>query len=236
MRRLIAFVLLAPLIVLGQSKPRTSGGSSSSASSVTPSVTFGTKTVPGATNLSTEGTIDWCDSNGLATFNPFTTSNLTHRKVGGDGMMSRTLVYFAGGAAGVSLLANSDGPFTKTTTAADDAYTAALSATTYTAVYTATASQTGYGFQFEAPATTTARTLKLFVGVWSGTITITATLSDGTTANTTIVTTASASMQQIVPITYTASSYGQTLQVKVVLTTNLNSSPNVQFYAATLSN
>lgn len=201
----------------------------------TPSVSIGTLTAPSSFNLSTEGTVDWVDSNGLTLPRPISSTALLHHKIDGSRKMFDSLLFFAAGATGFAIGSGPDAPFTKSTTASDDSFTAALSATTYTYGYTATAAQTGYGFLFDVPCKTTSQTLNLYVGVWSGTITISATLSDGTTASTTMAPGAGASLQRKVPITFTGASLNDVLRVKVRLTTNNGSTPNVQFYCATLA-
>lgn len=201
----------------------------------TPAVSIGATSTPSSFNLTTEGTADWMDSNGLTSYRPSSTTAIIHAKLNGDRQMWRTLEFFAGGATGVSLTAATDSPFTKSTTASDDTHTAALSATTYTHAFTATAAQTGYGFQFDVPAKATSRVVNLYCGVFSGTITITCTLRSGTTTSTTITAGAGTSTQKKVPITFTGKNESDILRVKVALTTNSGSSPNVQFYCATLT-
>lgn len=204
----------------------------------TASISFGTATATsGTVNLSTEGTTDWVDSNGVALANPSVSTSFVHKKMAGSDILARSLLFFGGGQTNVTMLANTDGPFSKATTAADDAALAGImsgTTSTYTAIFSTTASATGYGYRFDAPCKTTSQTLNLYAGVYSGTATITATLPGGTTANTTIVSTASSGLQRKVPITYTCASSGDVMRVKAVLTTNLGASPNVQFYAVTI--
>jgi hypothetical protein len=201
----------------------------------TASVSIGTLTNPVSVNLSTEGTTDWLDNNQTTSRDPFVAGSLTHRKINGKDVMARSLVIFSAGVAGYSVFANTDSPFTKTTTASDDTFTGALSSTGYTAIASSTAATTGYGFRFDAPCKTTAQTLVLYVGVWSGTITVSATLSNGTTASTTVVASGGASSQKRIPITFTGASAADLLRIKVTLTTNSGSTPHVQFYGATLA-
>jgi hypothetical protein len=208
-----------------------SPASASSAAGATPSVVLGTVVAAANVNLSTEGTIDWIDSNGSSALTPWAANNMTHRKINGTDIMSRSLCFFGGGNSGITMLANNDAPFNKTTTAADDIATAALSAvTTYSAVFTATGSALNYGFRFDVPCVTTPRTLNLYCGVFSGTITVEFTLADGTTISTTV-----ASAQKKIPVVFNGRDNSDILRVKARLTTNGGSSPNVQFYCATLT-
>lgn len=231
-----AAAAIASLRTLGTLATQAAAGNDSRFGA-TPAVAFGTivASTPSSFNLSSEGTTDWLDSNGTTQASPYAANALTHRKVGGSDVMARSLVYFPGGAAGATVLAGTDSPFTKTTTAADDiAFSGALNAVTYTAVFSATAAVTGYGFRFDAPCKPTQQTLNLYVGVYRGTATISATLSDGTTVSTTL-TNLTASTQRKVPILFTGGSRADLLRVMVTLTTNGGSSPNVQFYCATLA-
>jgi Bacterial Ig domain/IPT/TIG domain/Bacterial TSP3 repeat len=94
----------------------------------------------------------------------------------------------------------------------------------------------GNGFEFTAPADTTLRTLKVYVGVWSAHGRLEATLSDGSAPdyvddsllNTTATT------NGVYTISYSAAAAGQTLRIRYTGVANFQPSGNVTLEAATL--
>jgi Bacterial Ig domain len=95
----------------------------------------------------------------------------------------------------------------------------------------------GSGFRITAPADSTVRTLKVFVGAFNGGGLFTATLSDGSAPGYT-----NASLSNIgngpsavYTLNYSANSSGQTLVVEYILAAQRGLDPNVTLQAATLS-
>jgi hypothetical protein len=91
------------------------------------------------------------------------------------------------------------------------------------------------GFQVTVPADTTAKTLKLYVGLWAAGGRLEATLSDGS-ASAYLDTSLSSSgtLNGVYTLTYQAATSGQTLTVKWTVNSVLNNWSNVTLQAATL--
>jgi hypothetical protein len=104
-------------------------------------------------------------------------------------------------------------------------------------VYIYNATGTGFGFRIRARAGTATRTLKIYTGVFSGTVVLTTHLSDGSHADTTdtLDAGAGATVTTVFTVTYNASVEGQWLDAAVELTVNKGSTPNITFTAATLA-
>jgi hypothetical protein len=130
------------------------------------------------------------------------------------------------------------GSFSLSSVASDDAFGTALkSLTTDQGVFTSSGLATGFGFRFRAPASNTGpRKLNIYCSVFSGGVTLTARLTDGSAADVTdIVDSGSGGYNYFVwTVNYESAHDGQELEISVVLTRNGGSSPNVKFAAATL--
>lgn len=171
------------------------------------------------TNLSTTGTVDWYwygNSGSPATGCPpnwsVQTATAYHWKKGG--LLYQSLTWFGAGAS--SAPSTFPGTSAFMTTAADDSYGVALSASdgTYMLV-------TGpVGYQINIPASPTARTLRIYCGAKSVTITIAASLDDGSAANASATFNAASgvNVQQAVDVVFKAGSSTR-LRVTVTATT-----------------
>lgn len=215
-----------------------SGGSSGGATG-TPSIVIAQATRPTTLNLSTEGTIDWLTPmQGAVSATQLQTHVQTHRKVDGEDDMARTW-YMFGGTTETETIYFGTGASTNlalTTNAGDDgANESALSANA-NEIGIWTPSTTGFGYRFDARATTAQRVLRLYCSVYNGTMTISALLRvTGTTASLVIPSGASTTLPRLITLTYNSSTdYNEMLRVKVAFTTNLGSG-NLRFSAATLA-
>ena len=92
------------------------------------------------------------------------------------------------------------------------------------------------GFQITAPADTTTRTLKIYVGLWSAGGKFEASLSDGSAPAfvDTSLANSSATSTRVYTLSYSAGSSGQALTVKWTVNTTFNAWSNVTLQAATL--
>lgn len=148
----------------------------------TGSLSVSTSSFPGSTtSLTTVGTFDWFwwgSSGDPATVPNYANSASTtfHWKKGGE--LYRSVQWVGHGVA--SAPGTFPGSTTFTSTAADDSYGIALSATDGSYAQT---SVTGFGFQINIPASTTSRTLRLYVGAKGVTTTIAASLDDASASN-----------------------------------------------------
>lgn len=194
---------------------------------------------PSTLNLTSVGTRDWmCPAASTANPRAIGAGSL-HAKVGGltAGILTSSFNWVSAGGATTIFTQNFVNPAV-TSTAADDMATGALSASVAgQGIFSSVGAATGYGFVLAVPADTTSRTLKIYASVFSGTITATATLSDGSAspATATVVATAGNTTEGFFTITFNSASAGEFLTVTVLLTTNLGSGPNVKFMAATLA-
>lgn len=198
--------------------PSGSGGGGGGGSA---SVAITVNAFPGSTtNLSTVGTIDWFwwgNTGDPATIPNYSTANtaIIHWKKGG--LLWQSVQWF-----GHSLISGQGafpGSTTFTTTAADDAWGTALSATdgTYGQITTA-----GFGFQVNIPASTTSRTLRIYTGAKGVTTTIAASLDDaaGTGSSTTYNAASGVNEIRAVDIVFAA---GTSARLRVIISaTTLN--------------
>ncbi|MEO8370734.1 MAG: hypothetical protein ABI806_16235, partial [Candidatus Solibacter sp.] len=168
-------------------------------------------------NLTAEGTADWAHW-GLATAASF------DHKSGASQQISNFAV--VGGGA-VNRYANNPGSFTWT----DGTPTASVTGTA-TGIYIA---GQGQGFRLTAPADTSVRTLKVYVGLWRSQGRMVAQLSDGSAAvyTDTSLNNSTGTSIGVYTFTYRAASAGQTLAV--TYTQNTATAGNVTLQAATLS-
>jgi hypothetical protein len=162
-------------------------------------------------NLTTEGTSDW-EHWGEGTPN--------HKA----GVTSQLSTYTPVGSGQVLSYNNDPRPISWS-----DGTPTASSANNTNGVYI---SGVGQGFSLEAPADTTTRTLVVHVGGWDSGGTLTAHLSDSSTANFTDVTIAvNGQYDRNYTLTYQAASAGQTLKVTWVMNSGTG---NVTLNAAAL--
>ena len=110
---------------------------------------------------------------------------------------------------------------------------------THTGVWAYGVPNVGTGFEFSVPADTTERTLRVYVGVFSGKGDVEATLSDGSAAaysNNTLSSTRG-STNRVYVFSYAADAPGQTLRIRWKLQMGMGTRPdaNVTLQAATLA-
>jgi hypothetical protein len=213
------------------------------------SLTGAQAAAPSTLNLSTEGTKDWLAFTGTATTNPLFDDGLWNWKVLGGYL--RRAIRFIYPAATTTLSTNTSSTLSLSATAGDDGAasgTAAaqpLSASTNTMIETSNTGTpyTNWGFALEVPADTTSRTLRLYAGFSpsggsvSGTMTVTARLSDGSAADVTQTVTTSVSGVAWYKFTFVfnAASGGQRLNVSAMITGFGDSGTRIGFQAATLA-
>ena len=128
--------------------------------------------------------------------------------------------------------ANSPGSPGSTVGATAGAKRASASNTT-TGVYL---TGSGNGFRLTVPADTTARTLKLYVGLWAAQGRLEASLSDGSAAafvDTSVINQTDTS-NAVYTLNYQAGSSGQTLTLRWTVNASFNTFGNVTLQAATL--
>ena len=92
------------------------------------------------------------------------------------------------------------------------------------------------GYRISVPADTTSRTLKVYLSVWAARAHVQATLSDGSAPaySALFEDTAGNSNYQVVTVTYSAASAGQTLTFEFTVDTIYDPDGNVTLQAATL--
>jgi Ig-like domain from next to BRCA1 gene len=181
------------------------------------SVNFAAQTAP--VNLTSEGTLDWAHwgLNGAPSFD--------HKA----GVTQQISDYSMIGSAA----AGSFGDLAYAHSWTDGAPT--TSATATTGVYVSGAA--GNGFRITAPADTTTRTLKLYVGAWDAQGQLQVQLSDGSAATytDTLASSSSGTTNYVYAISYKAASAGQTVTVSYTILNNYNGTlGNVTLQAATL--
>ena len=185
----------------------------------TGSLSVSTSSFPGSTtNLTTVGTFDWFwwgNTGDPATVPNYANSGATvlHWKKGGE--LWKSVQWL--GRSIASAPGTFPGSTTLTSTASDDSYGTALSATDGSYAQT---SGTGFGYQINIPASTTSRTLRLYVGAKGVTTTIAASLDDASASNasTTYNAASGVNVQQTVDIVFQAGSSTR-LRVTVTATT-----------------
>lgn len=188
---------------------------------------------PASLNLTTEGTNDWATGGALTTVHRQLPSTSLHRK-----MLGGWLFLAFDWQMGPATLLHQASTIMLSCTAADNVNGTALN--NYqgdNGLYCATPAAVGFGFCLRSPATTTSRTLKLYASVYSGIITLTCRLSDGSHADASDTLESPAATTALTQwnIVYAAAHDGADLTLQVVLTTNKGSTPNVKFQAATLA-
>lgn len=187
-------------------------------------------TIPSTLNLTTEGIYDW-----LAT-STFTGIPRTKAWPPPNSKMLGGYLFESFCWTTAASIFNFSGALPALTSTASDDTARGLSGFTTGVGLTAT-TDTGEGYCFKVPADTFQRVLRLYTGVFSGTITIVARASDGsfTDLTDTLVSAAGAGVGTVWKITYKTARDGQWLLISVRLTTNLGSTPNVTCQAITLA-
>lgn len=190
-----------------------------------------------STNFTTEGTIDWVAQGAN---NPYrfagAADNGIHMKSSGGWLVP----YFEWiqAAGGTFTLSNGTSGVTFTATGTDDANSAVLNSPNWGTKATSSGSITAWGFRFKAPASASAsRTCRLHWGHFSSTITISASLSDGSAspASTTHDIGAAAGTGALrTDFTFQSGNFGAWLEVTMLVTTNKGSTPNIAFAGLSL--
>ncbi len=180
-------------------------------------------------NVSTAGTKDWFAPGGTM---PGNAASYHSKMLGGQILKSFDWVV---GSANPFTQAS---PYSISSVASDDANGAELTSVTIDqGVFTPSASLTGFGFRFRAPASNGGvRKLNIYCSAFSAGVTLTAHLTDGSAPDVTdIVDTGSAGYNYFVwTINYQSARDGQELAISAIVTRNGGSSPNLKFVAATL--
>jgi hypothetical protein len=173
---------------------------------------------PANVNLTTEGTADWAHW-GLASSVSFNHKNNVGQQISNFTLLGNdSAKQFTNNVNSYSWSDGTPIPNTSSTT---------------TGIYVIGLNN---GFQLTVPADTTARTLKLYVGVWAAGGKLEATLSDNSAPafSDTSVINSSSTTNQVYSLNYQAAASGQTLTIKWTVNTIFNSWSNVTLQAATL--
>ena len=193
----------------------------------------GPNAVTSPVNLTTQGTVDWMAPLGNTAawsrqdypnrkMYPTDVGFLDHKWIWGPGLALFTGALLTGVSA----------------TAADNMQQYALTnyATGGLGFWSA-AGAVNYGFYLLCHAGTTSRTLKMLSRIWSGVLTVTAHLSDGSAADVsaTMDSGAGAGMEQEFVITFNAGRPDAVLTVTALVTTNHGSQPHTGLVYATLN-
>lgn len=180
-------------------------------------------------NLSTEGTFDWLNhiatpGNALRMLNPVPNS----KKWGGHLLLGFDWIPLNGTAF------TQNCNFTKTSTASDSVQGLALNSVVGAGFFHAT--NVGYGWRMTMPSDRGSYTLKIYTEHFAATVTVTATLTDGSEGTQTLThnSGASTTVTNCWTIQFTSQERCE-LAVSVILTTRTDSTPNLKFIAATLS-
>lgn len=208
---------------------------------VTPALSVAVAALPSTLQMSTEGTIDWWHPNGNTTQPmPLTTAGTGNkRKVRGEGDAFRTFAWIPAVGANIALT-NGDLAFPVTTTATDCVTNAALSAYPNGTYCAPSSTQIGHGFTLQVRASTTSRTLRVYMGRNVCDVAYYAQLTGGsTTASGTILkatgTPTVFQLGQMVTITFTASTPGQMLTVEFKASVSYGAASTVNFMGITLA-
>jgi YD repeat-containing protein len=212
-----------PYVLTAKATDNTSLTTTSGAVSVTVAGNgnlFNSSSIPASStvvDISAEGTSDWAHyglnvatdvdrKNGV-------TAQITHQKIGGNPLVRLNDATFSQKWSGGTPTATSSG--------------------TTSGIYT---QSTGNGFQVTVPADTTAKVLRLYVGLWAAQAKMEATLSDGSAPALIDTSFANSSgvSHALFTINFKAASAGQTLTVKYTVLTVFISGGNVTLDSATL--
>lgn len=190
---------------------------------------------PSTVNLTTEGTFDWFCPNGSVSPHPWPTATNMKKNSGTAFMMADSFDWVTNGTQ-TTFTQIFGSPACSCTNTDNVTGVALTSVTTGQGVNSSASGANSYGFRLAVPAGQVSRKLRIYMNVFSGTATCTASLSDGSAATATanVVSAAAANNESFFTITFNAARDGQVLTVTVLLTTNLGSSPDIKFMAATL--
>ncbi len=217
----------------------TSGGAGAdpawaAAGGASPSLSLADAAAPATLNLTTEGTIDWVAQTATnAHLYLVANSTLNAKAKGGRRLANGHNWIF--GAQNVFSASTSTGDPVYSATATDVVGINTIASVNNGQRYSVSSGIINWGFGFLLPAFPTARTLRVY---WAngtgtgGTVTITATLSDGTTQTTTH-NGAGAVAQRKTTITFAA--LGQEMYVSFIVTAMNAGGGNLSFHAATLA-
>jgi hypothetical protein len=184
---------------------------------------------PATLNPSTVGLVDWLVMPAVQI--PRTLSTGAHFKAKGGWLMHGFDWVFSA-SAGLATFANS---MAVTTNSGDDISAALSGSTTACLISDSTGGALNYGWSLRFPCSTTLRTMQIYAGVFSGSLTLTAGLSSGAVANqsTTLAQGPGTSSQNLFSFTFNDNEGW--LWVTALLTVNQGSTPNVRFHAALVS-
>jgi YD repeat-containing protein len=212
-----------PYVLTAKATDNTSLTTTSGAISVTVAGNgnlFNSSSVPASSttvDISAEGTSDWAHY-GLNAATDVdrkdgVTAQISHQKIGGNPQIRLNDATFSQKWTGGTPTAISNG--------------------TTSGIYT---QSTGNGFQITVPADTTAKVLRLYVGLWAAQAKMEATLSDGSAPALIDTSFANSSgvSHSLFTINFKAASAGQTLTVKYTVLTTFISGANVTLDSATL--
>jgi prepilin-type N-terminal cleavage/methylation domain-containing protein/prepilin-type processing-associated H-X9-DG protein len=191
-----------------------------------PQLTIAIAAPPATVDLTAEGTLDWITWNGAATTN-FIRKNVTPQKISTFSIVAGTPSHQAGTGGADPKIAWSDGtPTASGGPVTDNLYVNGV----------------GNGFSLTVPAEITPHTLRVYLGVYTGSgITLTgklqASLSDNsaTVAPETSITTSGGAIYKTATLTYSAASTAQTLTISwTVDSISSGTAGSVRLRAATL--
>lgn len=192
-------------------------------------------TSPANLNLSTEGTLDWFCLGGSITEPWLATSTTHHEKV--NGQMANTFRWvMANSNTQLGTYAGTALPVI-TTSGSDDTGDPIAGLTDGQSIFDPGALILNYGWTFNAPADENQqRVLRIYGGVYKGTVSITASLSDNSvTQATNYITDNSSTTYTQWTVTYKAARDGQKLNIAASITGRADTFTSTPFIAATLS-
>ena len=180
------------------------------------------KPAPASVNLTTQGNTDWIH------WGRTTATEVDRKSSGGSSISNFTKI-----GAGTNVVRLTDSP---SKISWSDGGTNASATDNPGGVYINNFDGPGRGFQFTVPADLLSRVLKVYVGEFTASGTLQATLSDNSAPAYSQVLTGAANqtVQGVYTIDYAAASPGQTLTVKWTETADLGTSDNITLQAAAL--
>jgi hypothetical protein len=173
---------------------------------------------PSTLNLTTEGTADWAHW-GLTDASSFDHKANVVQQISNVTAIGTTALRFGGNPSVWTSHSWSDGT-----------PTASASATPSLVYFQGT----GHGYEFTAPADTTLRTLRVYLGSTNSLSQVEVSLSDGSVAPyVTTIDVGSTATPKVITVTYRAATAGQTVKVRHTVVTDYGSG-DVRLQAATL--
>lgn len=185
---------------------------------------------PGTLNVSSVGTLDWLVTNASTTPRTLQAPN-GHWKAKG-GWLAQGFDWICSPSAGSVTFSTFSNAMQISSSVGDDVGAVLTNNVTGAFISDATGGALNWGFGLRFPAGPTQRTMRIYAGVFSGTLTMTAGLSSGAVSNvsTTLAVGAGASNQQVFEFTFKDNEGW--LWVTALLTTNQGSGPNIAFMGA----